>query len=227
MKPYIICFMMSSVDGRIKQNNWGYKDPGRIYEAAASKIKSDGWIVGRVTMEEFSSKRPYRKRPGKFEVPKEDFIADYDTKTFAVAIDPHGKLSWDSNRVDTEHVISVLTERVSADYLDYLRSRNVSYIFGGRTSLDLKKVLGKLAAKFPIKRLTLQGGGSVNGSFLKAGLIDELRLLVVPIADGATATPTVFDVEPGYTERKAAKLKLRSAKVVNRDFVMLEYTVSQ
>ena len=66
MKPYIICFMMSSVDGRIKQNNWGYKDPGRIYEAAASKIKSDGWIVGRVTMEEFSSKRPYRKRPGKF-----------------------------------------------------------------------------------------------------------------------------------------------------------------
>ena len=77
-----------------------------------------------------------------------------------------------------------------------------------------------------LDRLTLQGGGSVNGSFLKAGLIDELRLLVVPIADGATATPTVFDVEPGYTKRKAAKLKLRSAKVVNRDFVMLEYTVS-
>jgi riboflavin biosynthesis pyrimidine reductase len=217
--------MMSSVDGRIKQHNWGFKNPARLYEEAAAKIKTDGWIVGRITMEEFSSKKPRRNRPGHFDVPKEDFVAKYNTKTFAIGIDPHGKLSWDSNMVDTEHVISVLTDEVSADYLDYLRSKNVSYIFGGKTSLDLKKVLHKLAAKFPIKRLTLQGGGGVNGSFLKAGLIDELRLLVVPVADGATGTPTVFDVEAGYTKRKAARLKLRSAKIVNQDLVMLQYTV--
>ena len=227
MKPYIICFMISSVDGRIKQNNWPIKNPGRIYEEHAAKIKADGWIVGRITMQEFSSKNPRRKRPGRFDVPKGDFVAKYNTKTFAIAIDPRGKLSWDSNMVDTEHVISVLTEQVSADYLDYLRSRNVSYIFGGKTSLDLKKVLNKLAAKFPIKRLTLQGGGGVNGSFLKAGLIDELRLLVCPVADGATGVPTVFDVEAGYTRRKAARLKLRSAKIVNQDFVMLQYTLSK
>jgi riboflavin biosynthesis pyrimidine reductase len=219
--------MMSSVDGRIQQNNWPLKNPARIYEEHAARIKTDGWIVGRITMEEFSSKKPRRKRPGKFDVPKEDFVGKYNTKTFAIAIDPHGKLNWDSNMVDTEHVISVLTEQVSADYLDYLRSRNVSYLFGGKTSLDLKKALNKLAAKFPIKRLTLQGGGGVNGSFLKAGLIDELRLLVCPVADGATGTPTVFDVEAGYTKRKAARLKLRSAKIVDQDFVMLQYTLSK
>jgi riboflavin biosynthesis pyrimidine reductase len=227
MKPYIICFMLSSVDGRIKQNNWPLKNPGRIYEEHAAEIETDGWIVGRITMEEFSSKKPRRKRPGKFDVPKGDFIGKYNTRTFAIAIDPHGKLAWDSNMVDTEHVISVLTEEVSAEYLDYLRSRNVSYIFGGKTSLDLKKALNKLAAKFPIKRLTLQGGGGVNGSFLKAGLIDELRLLVCPVADGATGVPTVFDAEAGYTKRKAARLKLRSAKIVNQDFVMLQYTLSK
>jgi riboflavin biosynthesis pyrimidine reductase len=219
--------MMSSVDGRIKQNNWPIKNPGRIYEEHAAKIKTDGWIVGRITMEEFSSKKIRRKRPGQFDVPKEDFVGKYNTKTFAIAIDPHGKLNWDSNMVDTEHVISVLTEQVSADYLDYLRSRNVSYIFGGKTSLDLKKALNKLAAKFSIKRLTLQGGGGVNGSFLKAGLIDELRLLVCPVADGATGVPTVFDVEAGYTRRKAARLKLHSAKIVNQDFIMLQYTLSK
>jgi riboflavin biosynthesis pyrimidine reductase len=219
--------MMSSVDGRIKQNNWPIKNPGRIYEEHAAKIKTDGWIVGRITMEEFSSKNPRCKRPGRFDVPKEDFVGKYNTKTFAIGIDPHGKLNWDSNMVDTEHVISVLTEQVSAEYLNYLRSKNVSYIFGGKTSLDLKKVLNKLATKFPIKRLTLQGGGGVNGSFLKAGLIDELRLLVCPVADGATGVPTVFDAEAGYTRRKAAKLKLRSAKIVNQDFVMLQYTLSK
>jgi riboflavin biosynthesis pyrimidine reductase len=219
--------MISSVDGRIKQNNWPIKNPGRIYEEHAAKIMTDGWIVGRITMEEFSSKNPRRKRPGRFDVPKGDFVGEYNTKTFAIAIDPHGKLNWDSNMVDTEHIISVLTEQVSADYLDYLRSRNVSYIFGGKTSLDLKKALNKLAAKFSIKRLTLQGGGGVNGSFLKAGLIDELRLLVCPVADGATGVPTVFDVEVGNTRRKAARLKLRSAKIVNQDFIMLQYTLSK
>ena len=227
MKPYLICFMLSSADGRIQQNNWPLKKPARIYEEHAARIKTDGWIVGRITMEEFSSKNPRRKRPGRFDVPKEDFVGKYDTKTFAIAIDPHGKLNWDSNMVDTEHVISVLSEEVSADYLDYLRSRNVSYLFGGKRSLDLKRVLNKLAAKFPIKRLTLQGGGGVNGSFLKAGLIDELRLLVCPVADGATGVPTVFDAEAGYTKRKAARLKLRSAKIVDQDFVMLQYTLSQ
>ena len=225
MKPYIICFMMSSVDGRIKQNNWLLKNPPRIYEEHAAKIKTDGWIVGRITMEEFSSKKLRRKRHGRFDVPKKDFVGKYNTKTFAIAIDPHGKLNWDSNMVDTEHVISVLTEQVSGDYLDHLRSKNVSYIFGGKMSLDLRMALNKLAAKFPIKRLTLQGGGGVNGSFLKAGLIDELRLLVCPVADGATGVPTVFDVEAGYTTRKAASLKLCSAKIVNRDFVMLQYMI--
>ena len=35
--------------------------------------------------------------------------------------------------VDTEHVIVVLTARVPAEYLDYLRGRGVSYIIAGRT----------------------------------------------------------------------------------------------
>jgi 2,5-diamino-6-(ribosylamino)-4(3H)-pyrimidinone 5'-phosphate reductase len=217
--------MMSSVDGRIQQKNWGLKNPGDLYEQMAAKITSDGWIVGRVTMEEFSSTKPRKRRPGKFHVPKGDFVGDYDTETFAIAIDPHGKLKFDTNRVDTEHVITVVTGNVSAEYLDYLRSKQVSYIIGGKKQIDLRTVVWKLAKYFPIKRLTLQGGGGVNGSFLKAGLIDELYLLVLPVADGSMATPTVFDAEIGYTKRRAAQLRLRSAKVLNKNSILLKYAI--
>ena len=38
----------------------------------------------------------------------------------------------------------------------------------------------------------VQGGGGNNGSWLKAGLIDEISLLLAPVADGTTGVPTVF-----------------------------------
>ena len=42
--------------------------------------------------------------------------------------------------------------------------------------------------------MTLEGGGKINGAFLRAGLIDDVSLLVAPIVDGRIGTPTVFDV---------------------------------
>ncbi|HET9002923.1 MAG TPA: dihydrofolate reductase family protein, partial [Gemmatimonadaceae bacterium] len=41
----------------------------------------------------------------------------------------------------------------------------------------------------------LEGGGKINGSFLRAGLIEEVSVLVAPVADGRIGTPALFDVE--------------------------------
>jgi len=102
----------------------------------------------------------------------------------AVAIDPSGKCRWDSNMVSTEHVIEVLTERVSMAYLKHLRDRQVSYVFAGKTAIDLKMALAKLARLFGIRKARVDGGGIVWGSFLKASLVDEISHIVVPNADG-------------------------------------------
>src|SRR3712207_4573182 len=139
-KPYVICHMLGSVDGRIKQNIWGFKDHHKYFEETAEQIKADAWLVGRVTMQEFSSKQQYAIVESKSDIPKEDFVAKQPAKTYAVVIDPSGKCFWDTNKVSTEHVIEVLTEKVSSGYLEHLRSRNVSYIFGGREALNLEMV---------------------------------------------------------------------------------------
>jgi 2,5-diamino-6-(ribosylamino)-4(3H)-pyrimidinone 5'-phosphate reductase len=157
MKPYVICHMLGSVDGRIRQNIWGFKNHHKYFEETASKIKADAWLVGRVTMEEFSSK----KKPvitTRTIIPKTDFIGK-KSKTYAVVIDPSGKCFWDTNMVSTEHVIEVLTEKVSSRYLQHLRDKEVSYIFGGKQSLNLALVLEKLRKLFNIKTLRIDGGG--------------------------------------------------------------------
>ena len=226
-RPHIICHMLGSVDGKIKQNIWGLKDHHKYFEEPAAKIQADAWLVGRVTMQEFSSKKQIPPSKGRVSIPKEDFVADQPARRFAVVIDPSGKCTWDTNMVSTEHVIEVLTEKVSARYLAHLREKAVSYIFGGKTELDLKLVVQKLFTHFGIRRLRIDGGGHVNGSFLKAGLIDEFSLVLAPIADGTTGAPTVFEAEEGYGKRKATRFKLKSVKKIYEDFLWIRYEVER
>jgi len=119
----------------------------------------------------------------------------------------------------------VLTEQVSDEYLAYLRRVGVSYIFGGAASLDFALVLDKLARLFPIQTLLLEGGGHINGSLLKAGLLDELSLLHVPTIDGAAASATVF--EQGDAPGQAPRLRLLEVQQRPHDVVWLRYAVEQ
>jgi 2,5-diamino-6-(ribosylamino)-4(3H)-pyrimidinone 5'-phosphate reductase len=150
-----------------------------------------------------------------------DFVADPDARSFAVALDPSGKLTWKSSSVDGDHVVPVLSERVSDVYLAFLRSKGVSYVFGGKADLKLRLVLAKLRRLFQIKKLLLEGGGKINGSFLAANLINELSMLIVPVADGRVGTPTLFDSNWGSSPSR--QLKLVSVRKRSRDLVWLKY----
>jgi riboflavin biosynthesis pyrimidine reductase len=129
--------------------------------------------------------------------------------------------------VSTEQVITVLTKKVSTRYLAHLQEKGVSYIFGGDKDLDLRLVLRKLYQLFGIKRLRIDGGGHVNGSFLKAGLIDEFSLVLAPFADGTIGAPTVFEAEEGFGKRKATRFRLKSVKKIYDDFLWIRYEVKR
>ncbi len=224
-KPYVICHMLGSVDGRIKQNIWGLKDPAKYFEETAEQIDADAWLVGRVTMQEFSSKEDIPLPEVTDNIPKADFVARQPSKSFAVVIDPSGKCRWQSNMVTTEHVIEVLSEQVPAAYLQHLRNQNVSYIFGGGNELDLALVLDKLYRLFGIHTLRIDGGGHVNGSFLEAGLIDEFSLVLAPVADGTIGAPSLFEAAEGFEGRKATRFAIQSVERIYDDFLWIRYKV--
>lgn len=225
-RPYVICHMLPSVDGRIVTAPWNLGDVSTSeYESTAKTHKADAWIIGRVSMEPYAGKTKIPRRTSREPIPREDFIAPHDAQSYAIAIDPSGKLTWRSNAIDGEHVITVLTEGVSDNYLAFLRERGVSYVFGGKAKINLRRVLEKLRASFGIRRLLLEGGGGINGSFLAADLIDEMSILVGPVADGGIGTPTLFDAKKG---RAAVRhLKLMSVEQRKGDIVWLRYKVKR
>jgi riboflavin biosynthesis pyrimidine reductase len=96
-------------------------------------------------------------------------------------------------------------------------------VFGGKTKIDLQRALAKLRTKFGIRKLLLEGGGSINGSFLNADLIDELSVLIVPVADGSIGAPTLFDAR----EKRAPtrKLRLLSVRRIERDMIWVRYKI--
>jgi len=229
LRPYVVCHMMPSVDGRLRTDRWPIPDAAHEqYDRTADRLHADAWMCGRVTMEEFADGHwRGRSRARRGAQPKRDHVADSEAPRYGIALDPEGKLEWSKPEVEGDHLIVVTSSDAPAAYLEHLRDRGISYVLGGHGhDLDLRLVLRKLRRNFGIERLLLEGGGEINGSFLRAGLIDELSLLVTPVADGTPGEPALFDVETGRKPKRAvAKLRFASAKPVSAGMVWLRYAV--
>jgi len=217
--------MAPSVDGRIVTRRWPV--PGGIisseYERTATSLGGDAWIIGRVSMEPYAGKGRVSVRSGRTRIRRTDFIAREDATSYAIAIDPSGKLRWKSGFIDEDHVVTVLTDRVSERYLGFLRDQGVSYLFAGRDRIDIPGLLQKLRDRLGIGRLLLEGGGKINGSFLAADCIDEVSILFAPVADGSVGTPALFDAPDGTVA--ARRLQLVSVERRSGDLLWVRYHV--
>ena len=199
-RPRVICHMAASVDGRIVVDGWPESAAAAVrrqYEQVHASYDADGWICGRITMAPFAGglRSDAEVAREHTDAQRDDFVAPGAHESFAFAIDPSGRLAWKSNDIDGDHVVAVLSERVSDEYLAYLRGRGVSYLLAGARDVDLPLALEKVGARFGVRTLMLEGGGRINGGMLHAGLIDEVSLLVAPVADGRVGMAALFDVE--------------------------------
>jgi len=231
-RPYVICHMTSSVDGRIKSRRWKTAPPDRHYEAIHQRLAGDAWMCGRITMQGYAdSATPLARAPDDdgVPVPRTDHIARTDAGGYAVALDAGGRLDWGArNEIEGDHVVVALTENVPDSHLRALRAGGQSYIFAGKGAVDFSRLLASLRRHFGIRRLLVEGGGSINGSMLKAGVIDELSLLVVPAVDGVQGTQAVFDIkgEEADSLGSRCKLELQSSDTLAGGIVWLRYRVT-
>jgi riboflavin biosynthesis pyrimidine reductase len=224
MKPYIVVHMMSSLDGRSLTDGWNLKFVFDLYEKTAATFEADGWICGRVTMQEVSHGTDYPKGLAKSAIPRTDHFVERNADQYAISIDPNGRVAWKSNTALKSHVIEVLTERVDDDYLAYLQSIGVSYMFGGKSEIDLDKVVETLARELGVKKLIVEGGSIVAGAFVNARLVDEVSVLIVPLVDGRSAHPSSFEIAMEKWQAPAY-LKLVSVEKAQDDAIWLRYEV--
>jgi riboflavin biosynthesis pyrimidine reductase len=121
----------------------------------------------------------------------------------------------------------VLGERVTDTYLAELREDGDSYIFADPKGDDLLGAMARLATVFGVKKLLLEGGGIINGSFLRHRLVDEFSTLIHPAVDGVAGIPTIIDYKGAEGERpgEGQSLRLISCETLEGGMVWLRHAV--
>jgi riboflavin biosynthesis pyrimidine reductase len=224
MKPHIICLMASSIDGRTLPSRWRPKGTGNVFEQVHDELAGDAWLVGRVTGQEFAKgKPPYPASTESF--PRENWFARRGAKAYGVVLDAHGKIALGWRRHGRRSDRGVLSEQVSDAHLAGLRGEGVSYIFAGQSELDLVLTLDILNRDLGVKRLLLEGGGGANGAFLRAGLVNEINLVICPAVDGAKDAPSVFDSSDAEAGQSAPvnAMTLERSQAMEGGVVLLRY----
>jgi riboflavin biosynthesis pyrimidine reductase len=223
--------MASPLDGRLLMDPWAPKgDPLRTavvdeYEYLHKKFAADAWLAGTNTMKEFAGDNA----PGKADVlvkPQKPWhLADPKARHFAIAIDQHARLHWRKAIADEGHVVVVLGAGVSDAHLAELVSFGVSYLVMPADDIDLAVMLSELHDRLGIRKLLLEGGAKMNGAFLKAGLVDEISLVLCPAVDGKSGGSTIFEAGDESVGPKLV-FKFTKATPLASGAVHLQYTVS-
>ena len=199
-RPYVICHMLQSIDGKIAGGFFREKrtlELAKIYSDISKDYNGDAIIYGTTTAQEMFSSSKTAPVLNQNPIQKIDYIYKNDKNKWIVVIDPQGQITFDQSvyqntRLKDKNLIVILTENISSQYLETLKSLNISYLFTGKEEIDLRLALEKLYDLFSIKKLLLQGGGITNTYFIKEDLIDELSLVVSPVVSGEEKQPNIF-----------------------------------
>ncbi|HEL7629148.1 TPA: RibD family protein [Stenotrophomonas maltophilia] len=236
-KPYVIIHTLTSLDGRIHNIELPEFDSAALqYEQLAlhadqQVLNIQGYLNGRVSTDDnFTHDRQPDLNPSADTVPEGDFVAEAHAPMYYVALDPTGRLGWQENHVDyggvRSHVVSVLTEKASNAYKDLLRRLGISYVIAGRDAPDNALALHKLATLFGMERVMIGGGGVLNWSYVRDGLVDEVSLLLAPVSDASPSAPGLFTAKEPLTRIAPQSFTLIDAKPLKDSTVWLRYRVN-
>jgi dihydrofolate reductase len=223
--------MVCSIDGRITGSRWRPKSNvvGDLFEKLHDQLVAErpaggSWLCGRVTAQEFARGKGKVYPPTDKVFPRENYFVQREAKAWGIFLDAHGKAVWERSDCGGDPILVVLTEAVPDSHLAGLQADKVSYIFAGKTEIDLAAALETLDRELGIECVLLEGGGGANGALLRAGLVDEISLVISPVIDGASGAPSVFnsgssDLGPAPVER----MTLASHEILEGGVVWLRY----
>ena len=218
-KPCVICHMMASLDGRIDCAMTEFLGSKAYYEAL-DELHCDTMFEGKTTV------AMHYAAPGVFSEVSSEFLAEEsffkagESDVWQVVTDTRGTLLWPEDTGAGR--ISLVSRQATKGYLAYLRTCGVSYIVAGDRTIDFKKAIDVLVKEFGTKRIAVVGGGTLNGSFLREGLLDEVSMVYGAGIDGRSRFVTAFE---GVADDHAEPyhLQLISAKPMAEDAVWLRY----
>ena len=221
--PFVLVNMAMTADGKIATANRAVhsfssgRDLEHLYELRAT---ADAVMCGARTVEisqtilgtggeEFRKQRLKRG------------LAEYNLRVVVSgsgSINPHAEIF----KKHFSPIIILTTGRVSKMKLRSLRAIADEVWVCGKHEINFVAALRWLRAKWGVRRLLCEGGGELNDSLFRAGLVDELHLTICPRIFGDRDAPTIADGR-GFSRLAASgRFQFKSSRRVGGElFVVL------
>jgi len=218
--PRVIVYNAVSADGRF---DWFTPDIGQFYKLVPT-WREDVTLVGSNTLlGAKASELPDDEEA--FEPPKPD---PRDKRPLLVVVDSRGRVrKWDALRKAGywRSVAAICSRTTPKEYRDYLKRRHIDCIVAGKDHVRPRVALEKLRARYSARTVRIDSGGTLNGVFLRAGLVTEVNLLVHPQLVGGTTPKSMYRAEDLTSAKGVIDLKLIRVRKIRNRLVWLRYKV--
>ena len=212
-KSMIVLSAAITLDGKIGQRNNKVVLSSKSDKIRVHKLRSkfDAILVGKNTVEQDDPLLTVRHAKGK--------------NPIRIILDSHGTIKNTSKIIKTAKnipTIIVISQLVSKRNFSRLKNLPLDVIVCGKNQVDIRKLVPILCKK-GIKKILLEGGGTLNLSFLKNNLINEIIVTIAPFVLGSENSVNLFEgiLKP---TKNLSSFKLKKVQK-NTNEIVLNYTL--
>jgi 2,5-diamino-6-(ribosylamino)-4(3H)-pyrimidinone 5'-phosphate reductase len=212
---YVILNAAMSIDGKIstRRNDSSFsssKDWKRVHKLRSSV---DGIVVGISTVLEDNPMLNVR-----------NFRMGIKSPT-RIIIDSRARIPLNSRIVRSSRNIQTIigtTHNASTRKIKNLKKAGVQVLFSGKRKVNINNLFQQLE-NLGIRRILVEGGGEINWSVLKIGLVDELIVTISPVVVGGREAKTLVEGEGFANVINGIKMRLSRTLINEKNEIVLFY----
>lgn len=221
-KPKVIIFNGLSLDGRM--DGGGDEIDMGLYYGLAARWEADAMLSGSETM----LAAPIEDDPQLVEESSGPKELHPLAVPYLVVVDSRGQIhQWREFKAQPfwRDVVVLCSRSTPESYLEELAEAEVPYIITGEEKVDFRQALEELNTRFHIRSVRVDSGGVLNGVLLRAGLVDEVSVLIAPTLVGGESPRSLFVAPDMHSPDQKIKLRLLHFEQVEENILWLRYEV--
>jgi 2,5-diamino-6-(ribosylamino)-4(3H)-pyrimidinone 5'-phosphate reductase len=206
--------------------DWFTPDIGLYYEIA-SRFDEDAMLSGSNTI----LAMPTEEEPEEGDEIAEPPETGADgARRLLVVVDSRGRVrNWPflQKQPYWRDVVALCSGTTPQSHLEYLDREHVAYIVTGEEHVDLRAALEELNVRYGVQKVRVDSGGILNGLLLRAGLVDEVSVLIDPSLVGGMSPRSILTAPDLTSSEGVIGLRLVHLERFEGDVVWLRYEVAK
>ncbi len=204
-KPFVFVNVAASLDGKIsdegrRQLRISCDEDLRIVDEL--RAESDAIMVGIGTVLADDPRLTVKSR----ELRKRRLEEGKDENPLRVVIDSRCRVPIDSKVLNDETKTLVAVSKAADEERVKRVSQRADVVVFGEKKVDLRRLLEYLFSK-GVRKVMVEGGGTLISSLISGGLVDEMRVYFAPMVIGGAESPTICDGKSEIVKCRIEKIE--------------------